>query len=112
MTDPQLTENGVAYYELIEQFELYKYAAGYYFLGRQTFWASGLTGYANTAFVCSFCGKLWGRRHFLGLATWVAYLRPCEAHGDGSLLDQGDFNHIDTMPRGLMEYELAIYGET
>ena len=106
---PRLAENGLLYYELTEQFVLYKPRVSSYVLGEQYFWASNLTGYASIAFICPFCGNLWARRRFLHMADWVAWLRPCKAHGGGSLLDQGDFNHIDTMPRELMKYELSIF---
>ena len=108
MTEP-------SHIELTEQFELYKFNAGKYILGEQLFWVSNLLGYTSIAFICPFCGRLWARRRLYWFdiqskpATWVACLRLCEAHGGGSLLDQGDFNHIDTMPRGLMEYELSIF---
>ncbi len=104
--------------ELTEQFELCGYDIGTthhpsvrrHVLGRQLFWVSNLAGYSSIAFVCSFCGNLWGRRHLIGNGSdWLAWLRPCEAHGGGSLLDIGDFNHIGTMPRELMEYELSIF---
>ncbi len=116
MTDapriPQFTDGSVQYYELTLAFELYKFTVGAYVLGQQKFWVSNLAGYASTAFVCPFCGKLWARRRFIRLPAWAARLRPCEAHGNGSLLDESDFNHIDTMPSDLMEHELSVFKET
>lgn len=113
MTDeqlaPKLTEHGVPYYELTQQFELYKFKASKFILGQQLFWASNLAGYVSVAFVCPFCGKLWARRRFLRITKWAVLLRPCEAHGDGSLLDQSDFNRVDDLPRELMKYELSIF---
>ncbi len=113
MTDgplsPQLTERGVQYYELTQQFELYKFEVGKYILGQQRFWVSNLAGYLSLVFVCPFCGKLWARRRFLCIDRWAVELRLCQAHGDGSLLGQGDFAFIDTMPTELMEHELSVF---
>ena len=101
----QYTERGVPYYELTQQFELYKFEVGKFVLGQQRFWVSDLAGYSSIAFVCPFCGKLWARRRWLNITYWAVVLRPCEE----SLLDQGDFAFIDTMPTELMEYELSIF---
>ncbi len=102
---PQHTENGVPYYELTQQFELFKFEVGKFVLGQQRFWVSNLAGYVSIAFVCPFCGKLWARRRWLDVASWAVLLRPC----NGSLLDESDFAFIDTMPTELMEHELSIF---
>lgn len=64
---------------------------------RQTIWHNDGTAAINhTAYFCSVCGEVWGRRLYVaeGLSHRVD-VRPCEAHGGGSLVfGELEWDHI------------------
>jgi hypothetical protein len=80
----------------------------------------------STAFVCPTCGELWGRRYIpkppipeaeVAGFSWVAEMRYCEAHGDGSLLiSDYELSHMvdpyysceSFYPLAWMAYELFL----
>lgn len=55
---------------------------------RQDIWHNGGTAaISHTAYCCPVCGEIWGRRIYHSPdIRWRFYERPCEKHGDGSLV--------------------------
>lgn len=64
---------------------------------RQDIWHNDGTAAINhTSYFCPTCGEVWGRRVYAadGIKHRV-YERPCEAHGDGSLVfSELEWSHV------------------
>lgn len=64
---------------------------------RKTEWHNnGTAVIRHTAYCCPLCGEVWARRiyHAPDL-QWAFYTRPCEKHGDGSLVfSELEWDHI------------------
>lgn len=71
-------------------------------------------GYIRSqVFVCSVCGRVWGRLRFLINPlqpelkhSFEGVTRPCAKHGDGTLIPETLLSYPDLLPRALLEYEL------
>lgn len=61
----------------------------------------------STAFFCSICGEVWGRR-ILQPENWVVEDRFCLDHGDGSLLHHSEYFTFEGYPKDLLLYELML----
>lgn len=74
--------------------------------------ASAIPPGISRVFVCSICGKVWGRVY--GEAPgWSVFSRPCLDHGDGSLkwLHNLTLEEVYELPREVLIYALLTFKE-
>ena len=65
----------------------------------------------SIAYFCPACGEIWGRITLSTATYWQCLERPCQTHGDGSLVERNiwaSHNPSYYLTRDLMEYEILL----